>query len=160
MWSADLPELTDELRQGDLLVGVPFPKRGQVRLESSGLSARVKDANVIVLSGCCTVEQRHSLTIARVIQTKPLAEDDRYALALRNLDPRLGSYSWYTHLLEPHASLPPLEPGRLRVIDLMDTLTLLGADASAFAWLRELRTARMAAASGCVRCRRRTGAGS
>lgn len=143
-WLPAAPAADAELRQGDLLVGIPFPTWGSVRLTTDGLTGEVaeKDTAVaaVVLDHCCTVEQRHIVLLARVMSRDV---NDNMMRTLTNLDPTPGKpFSPYMHLLDPHDALPTKKNKR-KLINLLDRVQLAGEDAAAFEWLRAARVARM-----------------
>lgn len=146
MWASRLPPPDEGLRQGDLLVDVPFPVRGAVRLTPEKLEAPVKPSAVMVVAHCCTVQQRRSLTLAKVISNAAMPDDHPFLKALRNVDPQIGDYAFYAHLLDPHPSIP-VKNNKVRLVDLVDTVTLIGQSLDDFDWLRAKRVARMTTVS-------------
>lgn len=140
MWVEDLPAVDEELRQGDLLVDLPFPRTTTVRLTAEGFMAEVDlGAVAIVLDHCCTVEQKHVVLLGRV---KSQGLNERMLAGLRNVDPQLGTYSRYMHLLESHLAVPT-KTGKHKVINLLDRVQLFGQNSEDLHWLREKRVARM-----------------
>lgn len=141
MWLPSPPALDQELRQGDLLVGIPFPKASTVKLSGAGLAAEVADSvSAVVLDHCCNIEQHHVVLLARV---QSMAVSERMLEGLKNVDPsRPGPYARYAHLLGEHASLPA-KKGKHKVINLLDRVQLNGSGKDDFAWLREARAGRM-----------------
>lgn len=145
MWLPDVPDADAELRQGDLIVGIPFPKVGTIRVTPEGMTAETDaNATAVVLDQCCTIEQRHVVLLGRVTSREP---DERMMRSLTNLDPSLGkTYSAYMHLLDPHDAMPAKKNKR-KVINLLDRLQFTAVDRDQFQWLREKRKARMDVAS-------------
>lgn len=123
-----------------MLVGLPFPRAGQLQLTPNGFTGPVDvGITAVVLDHCCTIEQHHVVILARV---KNQGVNERMMESLRNVDPSIGPYARYMHLLEPHASLPP-KSGKQKVINLLDRVHLSGSGFDAFEWLRQKRTARI-----------------
>lgn len=144
MWLAEPVEPDDDLRQGDLLVDVPFPPPHSVLLTASGLTAPVEPAPVLALGHCCAVESHHCLVLARVVPTHALLETDPKLRALRNVgNPKVKGYARYAHLLATHQSLPILEADRYWTVDLREQLHIRYPDKAGSQWLRDSRVARM-----------------
>ena len=141
MWLSVAPSPDEELRQGDLLTGIVFPKAGTVQFEPEGVVGEVDDAvAAVVLDHCCTVEQHHVVLLARVQSMKV---SERMMQGLTNVEPSSpGPYARYAHLLAPHEAIP-VKTGKNKVINLLDRAQLLGGGFEDFAWLRGARKARM-----------------
>jgi hypothetical protein len=143
-WLPFAPATDAELRQGDLIVGIPFPTFGSVVLTTDGLTGAVgeKDAKVdaLVLDHCCTVEQKHIVLLARIMSREV---NEAMMQTLINLEPGAGKpYSRYMHLLDPHEKLPAKKKRR-KIVNLLDRVQLSGDGGDAFQWLCEARVARM-----------------
>ncbi len=147
MWEADLPSLEDDLRQGDLLSNVSFPQLDR-RLEPDAqgrATLLVKSRTVIVVTQCCTVEQRGIIAVAPVGSTRELNPDDRLYQALMTEEPppsqEVDSVPYAIDLfrLEPLHNHLPERPNRLRVAELTKILTFTGDSG----WLRQARVARL-----------------
>jgi hypothetical protein len=124
VWATRLPAAEQNLRQGDLLLDVPFPERHSITLTDEGLQAAVRPSAVLVISHCCTIEQRRSVTLARIVSNAAMPDDHPFLRALRNVDPNVGDeYTHYSHLLAPHPSLPT-RPKKVRIVELTDTVTV------------------------------------
>ncbi len=143
MWEEGLPAPDASLRQGDLLQGVPFPKRCAVTLTADGVRGPVSPSkHVVVLDQSCTVQQRHTVLLGVVGATAPLNPGHQFLQALEALDPKVGPYSYYEHLLAPHATLD-VAPGKRCTIKLLERVSLTAKDEEGLAWLRPHRVARM-----------------
>lgn len=144
MWEQAKPDRTDLLRQGDLIVGVPFPKRGTVLLLGTGLSGSVRpNRKAVVLDQCCTVENRLTVLLGLVGSTAPLAEGHQFLRALRSDDASAGSvYAYYEHLLSPHQALPTKTDSH-PIIMLLERLSLAFKELSGMRELQDQRVARM-----------------
>lgn len=147
MWEENLPPLEDDLRQGDLLVRVPF-----VRLDSrfepdqqGNAALRVKLKTAIVVTQCCTVEQQHVVSISPVASTRRMAEEDRMYQALLTEEPpppeTVNDVPYVNNLfrLDPFQDHIRAETGRLKVAELSNVQTFTGDTG----WLRAARVARM-----------------
>jgi hypothetical protein len=113
MWRPDLPDKTELLRQGDLLDGFYPPKltlpfsyaRSPEDLPRPGqpivLSAD-KMGKYLVVSQCCTIEQRGVVALARVskVSAKTTEQLDALALEEPSRDPNTN-YSFNMHPLDP-----------------------------------------------------------
>lgn len=141
MWLPNPPAIDEELRQGDLIVGIPFPKTATVKLTPKGFGGDVDDdVTAVVLDHCCNIEQKHVLLLGRVTSR---GVNERMLATLTSVDARPGQpYSRYMHLLEPHAELRP-KKDRRSVINMLDRVQLFGESKDDLSWLRERRVARM-----------------
>jgi hypothetical protein len=141
VWVPYAPDVGENLRQGDLLVGVAFPRAGTVELSVDGLRGDVdEDVSAVVLEHCCNIQQRHVLTLARV---KSQSAKGAMMAALQNVEPTVGKpYSRYMHLLDAHPALPT-KSGKVKVINLLDRVYLLDGGDDAFLAHRQRRVARM-----------------
>jgi hypothetical protein len=147
VWEENLPPIGDDLRQGDLLVGVPF-----IRLDhrpepndQGNAELRVKLKTMIVVTQCCTVEQQGIVSVSAVGSTRRMADDDRMYQALMTEEPpppeAVNEVPYVNNLfrLEPFGEHIRAEPGRLKVAELSIVQTFTGDGA----WLRAARVARM-----------------
>jgi hypothetical protein len=144
VWEDELPAESDELRQGDLIRGITFPKRETVRLTDVGIQAEMRpDRYAVVLDRCCTVEQRGTVMLAEVRHMGRPREGTRYLnglLADSNTPPSAELRpALYVHLLEPHAEMP-VRRGDMAVIDLLNRVSLILPEDER----RELRLKRIA----------------
>ncbi|NMO50919.1 hypothetical protein HH310_06900 [Actinoplanes sp. TBRC 11911] len=116
MWLEVAPEKTATLRQGDLLAGLCLPKlswplhyaRGPEEPPAADqpvVLQSIKQSYYIVVSQCCTIEQRGVLSLARVSRISARSDEERQALALEVPSKVEGGpkYSFNSH---PLAALP------------------------------------------------------
>lgn len=133
--------MTDELRQGDLIVDVPFPRVRSLRVDSAGVKGNVRPSRtVVVLDRCCTVQQKHAVTLAEVIVAQP---SETYWTALRATMRVEGEpYAVYEHLIDA-GLLPQLPPDRCHVIKLLDRFSFIDEPGATRESLRSKRVGRM-----------------
>lgn len=146
MWEAVTPAEQELLRQGDLLVDVPFPRRGTYTLTPEELRASTQPGRLaVVLDRCCTVEQKHTVMIGKVSRfSRPAAGSNMEAALVAQ--PGLGvAYSRYAHLLQPLDPHIPNPPKKVFVIDLTERVSIPFDDEAQMKWLTNHRVARMTA---------------
>lgn len=146
MWEQQLPAIQDELRQGDLLNALQFPRVESVRIDKEALTGSLyrKPSSSVVLEHCCTIDQQHVLTIARVISHN-FEKDDLYLkrLELRVAPPDAdGLYAPYEFLLGAHSAMPT-GPKGYKVIDLRERVTMRSNSGATWEHLRVARVGRM-----------------
>ena len=84
MWLSMLPDISDTLRQGDLLLRAPFPIEKSPPVDSS-LNYAVELKAAIVVEQCCNIQQQRVVRLARVAQLV-VGGDQRRGLEMT--DPR------------------------------------------------------------------------
>ncbi len=143
MWEATLPPEDANLRQGDLLKEVPLPNISKSpEIESNGRpNFKIKKRTCLVVSQCCTVQERRVVQVASVHKTMPLAPESPLYQALRSDWPaREGQLMYDAMRLDPVAGvLDPPDEGQLWVAEFRTGLTFTENPV----WLRAHRVARM-----------------
>lgn len=146
MWEEALPGVDDMLRQGDLLVDVPSPRRGTFSLAADGLAADVYGARrAIVLDQCCTVANKHTVLLARVSDNvRKLPAENQMTQSLERMVPEPGMpYAKYVHPLQDLEEHLPTRPSKRWVVEMLERVSLPVKDLDDLQWLQELRVARM-----------------
>lgn len=124
MWEPTLPDAADNLRQGDLLRLQPMPRRGGMTIDETELSSTVKVRYALVIEQCCTVENHHTLMLAKVDRIRRLPDEHRYMVALRGTDPAAGQlYAYNEHLLDELDGHLPHAENKLWAAYLLDRLS-------------------------------------
>jgi hypothetical protein len=143
VWESELPDVSDKLRQGDLIAGVDFPRIDRLRVAPTQIEGVVRpNRSVIVLEQCCSIDYQHSVLLSEVGRTRPLPPDHRYLAALRSRDASGLPYAFYEHLLEPHPALDP-GPDRYSVARLLYRFSFIDLDGALLLDLQSRRVARM-----------------
>jgi len=146
VWLPDLPDLEDELRQGDFLTNVPFPP-GRPRPGSLAAAPALDLRLGLVLEHCCDIAQDHVVTISQVRERKVRAgsQQDRM-LRMGPSEHILAddgvtsvNYPVGLHLLETPDVGPAPRPGRMWIAQLHKAVIYDGD----LSWLRAERVARM-----------------
>jgi hypothetical protein len=126
MWSAELPEVAEELRQGDLIQGVLLPKL-ELPLRIIGLPGespgpqheavlKISERRYVVITQCCEIENGTYVALAPVKSTGRLRPDE--AKPYLAIEPEDGNpYAYSAFRLEPVGSLQEAD-GRLNIADL------------------------------------------
>lgn len=144
MWEHSLPDESDHLRQGDLLHLQAMPKRGGMQLTDQGLESTVKAGQrAVVLERCCSVEQKRTLLLAKVGRAVDGGPEHQFSVALRSLDPTVGPYAYYEHLLNPLAGILPQQGGKLWIVQLLERISIAAVDHDQLQPFRARRVARM-----------------
>jgi hypothetical protein len=147
VWEDNLPPIEDDLRQGDLLAGVPIVRLDR-RFEpdqQGASSVRVKLKTVIVVTQCCTVEQQQVVSVSPVASTRRMVEEDQMYKALLTEEPpppeAVNDVPYVNNLFRLDAFGQHIQPqaGRLKVAELSNVQTFTGDTH----WLRKARVARM-----------------
>jgi hypothetical protein len=139
MWTPDLPEPTAALRQGDLLVDLALPNlkwplhyarppRQDASADQTVLVPSGKLQTHLVVSQCCTIENKAVAALARVRPTKPRAADEARDLEREfpSDDPEV-SYSFVEHALKPVGGHLEREGGLIWVADFTSIQTYSGS---------------------------------
>jgi hypothetical protein len=139
MWTPDLPEPTAALRQGDLLVDLALPTlkwplhyarppREDVSGEQPVLVPSGKVQPHLVVSQCCTIENKTVAALARVRPTRPRTADEARDLEREfpSDDPEV-SYSFVEHALKPVGGHLEREGGLIWVADFTSIQTYSGS---------------------------------
>lgn len=145
MWLSMLPDISDTLRQGDLLLRAPFPIEKSPPVDSS-LNYAVELKAAIVVEQCCNIQQQRVVRLARVAQLV-VGGDQRRGLEMT--DPRQAIQRTrgegiipfpvrQFRLVDP-PMLPECPPKNLYCAQLLRTVEYDGD----LAWLNRLRVARM-----------------
>lgn len=139
MWTPDPPGPTAALRQGDLLVNLALPKltwplsyaRPPGRDASADQTILVPSGKMqthLVVSQCCTIENKTVAALARVRSTKPLTADQIRDLEreLPSDDPEVG-YAFAEHALKPTGEHLERKDGRVWIADFASIQTYSGS---------------------------------
>lgn len=145
MWEDELPEVSQPLRQGDLLRDMWAPTKGSLRVDEHGVSGEAEEqpSFAVVIDNCCTIEQTATVTIARVGRRKRPQAGSSTERGLLALEPIAGEpYTPYEHRLEP---LEPYLPDSARwwVVKLPERVTYTAEALEDLAFLNAQRVARM-----------------
>lgn len=143
MWLSDPPNTDGHLHQGDLLTEVPLPVLTKKfdKARDGAWQVKVKVCTCVVISQCCTIEQRGAIQLARVVKSKPLPPTHPTYQSLRSEWPAAPGQLMYDAMrLAPYPDvLDELEEGQLWYADFRTGVTF--TDDSV--WLREHLRARM-----------------
>jgi hypothetical protein len=139
MWTPDPPGPTAALRQGDLLVNLALPKLtwplsyarppGQdASADQTILVPSGKMQTHLVVSQCCTIENKAVAALARVRTTKPLTADQIRDLEreLPSDDPEVG-YAFAEHALKPTGEHLERKDGKVWIADFASIQTYSGS---------------------------------
>jgi len=138
MWSSELPDEADELRQGDLLHDLLLPK---LQLPFNFLRAAGRSTpqagdpiqvsslgrDYLVVTPCCTIANTKFVALAPVRSTPPLKPDEFAAYEAE--EPSGGDESEFAYgsfHLAPLAGIVEHPPNRLRVADLPNVQSFEG----------------------------------
>jgi hypothetical protein len=139
------PDPSEPLRQGDLLLDVPFVALvGEPVADDQGLAkVRVRNRPAVVISQCCTIENGDSVEVAQISNTAPLRPEQPFFQGLMNTDwPPVASRSTVSAAFPigpVDGHLKPKSDGRVLTVDFTRTTNFLGD----LAWLQAKRVARM-----------------
>lgn len=141
MWEDDCPDISDGLRQGDLLLGVPLEAQ-QVGEPIQGATRPIELTDVIVVSQCCTTQQKSLVSLAPLHTIKLAAQRPDVLRLLQLEEPEAfgGPFETNRLYLQPHPSMN-LGLGRAKVAYLLEARLLKTGDDDL--WLRSRRVARM-----------------
>jgi hypothetical protein len=145
VWDSAVPAQDDPLRQGDLLTGIPFPRRGTLTLTAEEMRAAVYPSrSAVVLDQCCTVEQQHTVLLGRVGEVRRLPAGHKLAQALEATHPEAGKpYAKYMHRLDELDPHLPWKANKVWVIELTERVSVAAKTGEDLAWMRSLRSARV-----------------
>jgi hypothetical protein len=154
MWASEPLDISEELRQGDLLQDLILPslRLPLVFIHRSGQAAQPGDMVVLesarhdylVVSQCCTIINRKSFALAPIRSTPRLDENQRsvYAEADPSVIGEGDKYVVNAHYLDPIPEILGNQGGRSKIADLTQIVSYAGDDAE----LRMKRVARMSPA--------------
>jgi hypothetical protein len=138
MWTPDPPEPTAALRQGDLLVDLALPNlkwplyyarppRQDASADQTVLVPSGKMQTHLVVSQCCTIENKSVAALARVRTTRPLSDDEIRELEreLPSDDPEVA-YAFSEHALKPVGEHLERRDGKVWVADFASIQTYSG----------------------------------
>lgn len=139
MWTLDPPEPAAALRQGDLLVDLALPNlkwplnyarppRQDVSGDQTVLVSSGKLQAHLVVSQCCTIENKAVAALARVRPTRPRTADEARDLdrEFPSDDPEV-SYSFVEHALKPVGGRLERDGGLIWVADFTSIQTYSGS---------------------------------
>lgn len=143
MWTVDLDEPGDHLKQGDLLTEVPLPMLSkEPQMKGDRWNIKYPTSPCLVLSQCCTVAQKLVVQVAKIIKTPEgmAPEHPTYQALLSEWPAREGELMYDAMRLDHvGTALPELEPGRFWYADFRTGSTFTANPA----WLRDHFKARM-----------------
>lgn len=139
MWTPDLPQPAAPLRQGDLLADLALPKltwplsyaRPPGQDASGNQTVLVSSGKLmihLVVSQCCTIENKAVTALARVRTTAPLTADQISELEqeVPSDDPEV-SYAFSEHALQPVGKYLERKDGKVWVADFASIQTYSGS---------------------------------
>ena len=145
IWARDTPQPEDLLRQGDLILNVPFPVlKVEPEIDPNHNTAVVRMIRrpAIVVSQCCTTQNRSVAELAAVVRTGKISADSPMVRGLMQPYPAKSGQVFYDGMwLEPLGSVVPGEraEGRYHHISFAHRVTFNGD----LTWLQIKRAARM-----------------
>jgi mRNA-degrading endonuclease toxin of MazEF toxin-antitoxin module len=141
VWTSEPPPLDGILRQGDLLSAVVLPAlSGELKIVEGQVSVSAKTRPCLVVSQCCTIEQRRVVQVAPVSRTRRLnAEHSMYQALMSEWPVTAGKLMYDAIRLDPVEGVLPPEPDRLWIADFRGGVTFMGDPV----WLKEHLRARM-----------------
>ncbi|MFL6060646.1 MAG: hypothetical protein ACJ72E_05400 [Marmoricola sp.] len=144
MWEPDLPDVSEHLRQGDLL-DLAAPIRGTSTLTNEWFTVEMKPAMVLVVDHCCTIEQKCTVMVVAVSrQGRPADPEHPMLQALQHVHPVAGEpYAFYEHLLEDLPGILEAHPKKLWLARLLERVSVAAIDHDHLAPLRTARVGRM-----------------
>lgn len=142
MWQDDVPEPTEALRQGDLLDSVPFSVlRAEPDVKETWSQVKWRVYPAIVISQCCTTQQRSIAELAAVVRTAALPADHGMVRGLLSGWPATAGELFFDGmLLSPVGSVvPEIAGGRYPHVAFRTRVTFTDD----LEWLQQKRVARM-----------------
>jgi hypothetical protein len=147
VWIVDLENPGDHLKQGDLLKEVPLPMLSKKpAAEGDRWNIKFPSSPCLVISQCCTVEQKRVVQVAKILKTREGMDPTHptYQALLSEWPAREGELMYDAMRLDPMGSaLPELDGGRFWYADFRTGSTFTADPA----WLKEHFQARMTAVS-------------
>jgi hypothetical protein len=144
VWEPGVPEPTELLRQGDLISGVPFPIfKVEPEIKDTWSQVKWKTYPGVVVSQCCTTQQRKVAEVAAVVRTAPLAVDHGMVVGLTSGWPAEAGAVFYDGMLLEQVGevVPPVEGGRYPHAAFRTRVTFTDD----LEWIQQRRVARMTA---------------
>lgn len=142
VWEEGVPDPEELLRQGDLISEVPFPVlKASPDIKDTWSQVKWKRYPGVVVSQCCTTQQRRVAEIAAVVRTAPLSPEHGVVKGLTSGWPATEGAVFYDGmLLEPVGGVvAEVEGGRYPHVAFRTRVTFTDD----LAWLQQVRVARM-----------------
>jgi hypothetical protein len=145
VWEPNPPDVTDSLRQGDLVADVCFMQvRSRPEIDGNGrASIKIRVRQGVVITPCCTITQKGVVELAEVQGTRDIDPSEDFYRGMMNTSwpPETGTPIVYDGF--PLVSIPGvLEPKTHQAIRYASFLSTASFEGD-ISWLRTARLARM-----------------